>query len=100
MLSKEILSLLGLATRARKITTGDILINDIRSKKTSFVIIAKDCSENSKKKITDKCHFYSVDYVIIGTTDELSHAIGKINRVAIGINDKGFANKIKSILGG
>ena len=30
------------------------------------------------------------------TVEEISKAIGKDNRVAIGILDKGFANKIKS----
>ena len=38
--------------------------------------------------------------MICGDIDSISHAIGKENRVALGITDKGFANKIKSKLGG
>lgn len=100
MLNKDVLSLLGLASRARKISCGSVLLNDIRNKRVSFVLIAEDASDNTKKKYTDKCSFYHIDYQINGMIDELSAAIGKSNRVVIGIMDKGFADKIKSKLGG
>jgi len=100
MLNHDILSLLGLASRARQIACGDVLLKNIQKKKVYFLIIADDASENTKKKYSDKCHFYGIDYMIIGHIDELSRSIGKDNRVAIGILDKGFANKIKSKLGG
>ncbi len=99
MLNKDILSLLGLAARARKITSGESLINDIRSNKVKYVIIASDASDNTKKKITDKCIYYKVDYLVASTIDDLSNAVGKY-RVAIGVLDKGFANKIKMKIGG
>lgn len=100
MLNKDVLSLLGLASRARMITCGDILLKDLRNKRVSLVIIAEDASDNTKKKYSDKCQFYKVDYFIVGDIDDLSNAIGKTNRVAIGIKDRGFADKIKSKLGG
>lgn len=100
MFNKEVYSLLGLCARARKISSGSQLLNDIRSQKVYFVIIADDASDNTKKKLTDKCLFYHTDYMIEGDSDSISKAIGKMNRVAIGIIDKGFANKIKSMLGG
>lgn len=100
MLNDSVLSLLGLASRARMISSGDILLNDIRKKKVSLVLVAQDASDNTKKKYTDKCSYYQIDIRIIGKIDELSHAIGKNNRVAIGIKNDGFANKIKSKLGG
>ena len=96
----KIYNLIGLAARARKISTGETLIYEIRNKKVSFVLIAKDASENSIKKITDKCSFYQVPYAIYGTIDELSDAIGKNNRVAIGLLDQGFSKKIKELIGG
>ena len=100
MLSKDVLSLLGLAARARKITCGDILLKDIRARRVFLVLIADDASDNTKKKYTDKCSYYHIDHMIVGNIDELSLAIGKDNRVAVGIKDQGFANKIKSKLGG
>lgn len=100
MLSNEVLSLLGLAARARKISCGDILLKDIRSSRVSLVLISEDASDNTKKKYSDKCRYYQIDYLIIGNINELSQAIGKDNRVAVGIKDSGFASKIKSKLGG
>lgn len=94
------LNTLGLAARARKIVTGETLITKIRSNEVEFVIIASDASDNTKKKITDKCTSYKVEYVIAYTIDELSSAIGKKNRVALGIQDTGFAKILKEKIGG
>ena len=94
------LNTLGLAARARKIVTGETLITKIRSNEVEFVIIASDASDNTKKKITDKCTSYKVEYVIACTIDELSCAIGKKNRVALGIHDTGFAKILKEKIGG
>ena len=52
------LNILGLAARARKIITGETLITKIRNNEVEFVIIASDASDNTKKKITDKCTSY------------------------------------------
>lgn len=100
MPNKEVYSLLGLCARARKLSHGSQLIEDIRKKKVFYVIICEDASDNTKKKLTDKCHFYQTDYIISLVSDDLSSAIGKDNRVAVGIMEKGFADKIKSKLGG
>lgn len=100
MLNKDVLSLLGLASRARLISTGDVLLKDIRNNRVYFVMIALDSSENTKKKFKDKCSYYHIDCQVIGEVDDLSHAIGRDNRVVVGIKDKGFADKIKSKLGG
>ena len=100
MSDKEVYSLLGLCARARKLSYGSQLIEDIRKKKVFYVIICEDASDNTKKKLTDKCHFYQIDYIISLVSDDLSLAIGKDNRVAVGIMEKGFADKIKSKLGG
>ena len=78
----------------------ETLITKIRSNEVEFVIIASDASDNTKKKITDKCTSYKVEYVIACTIDELSSAIGKKNRVALGIQDTGFAKILKEKIGG
>lgn len=94
------LNLLGLAARARKVVTGETVISKIRSKEAYLVLVASDASDNTKKKISDKCISYEIDYIITSNIEELSTAIGKRNRVAIGIVDKGFASKIKEKIGG
>ena len=94
------INLIGLACRARKIASGEMILNAVRNNSAKLVIIAEDASENTKKKLVDKCTFYKVDYVFIESSTILSHAIGKNNRMAIAINDSGFAEKIKSYLKG
>ena len=100
MYSKDIYSFVGLMARARQLSSGSQLIEHIRKRLVYFVIICEDASDNTKKKIIDKCNYYHIDYCIALYSDDLSLAIGKDNRVAIGIMDKGFADKIKSKLGG
>ena len=100
MLNKNVISMLGLCAKARMISSGSVLIEDIKKKKVCFVIIAENASDNTKKKISDKCRYYQIEYVITGDSDTLSHAIGKDNRMAAGILNQGFADSIKSKLGG
>lgn len=94
------LSLLGLASRARKIVTGETLIKKIRTNAIYLVIIASDASDNTKKKFIDKCTSYNVDYIVTSSREELSSAIGKNNQVALGIQDAGFAKSLKEKTGG
>ena len=86
---------------AKGIVSGETLIKSIAANETKLVVIANDASANTKKKITDKCHFYHVDYFIVDENIEtISKAVGKNNRVALGIINQGFAKKIKELIGG
>lgn len=83
---------LGLAHRAGKVVTGeDNIIYHIRARKVELVIVASDASDNTKKKYFDKCAFYGIQCIEYGMIQDVSHAIGKANRVAVGITDAGFA---------
>ncbi|OIJ13124.1 50S ribosomal protein L7 [Anaerobacillus alkalidiazotrophicus] len=92
-------SLLGLATRARKLVTGEeLVIKGIRKKNVYLVIVADDASLSTKKKIQDKCNFYNVPLKFTGNREMLGSAIGKHERVVVGVIDEGFATKLLSIL--
>ncbi|NBK97372.1 MAG: 50S ribosomal protein L7ae [Erysipelotrichia bacterium] len=91
---------LGMAMRARKLSMGEAVLDDIRSKKAKLVIIASDASENTKKKIVDKCHYYDVEYAFIESSMLLNQAIGKTNRMAVAVIEEGFAKSIKTCLKG
>ena len=95
------LNLLGLSFRAGKCSIGeDAIIKNIRNKEAKLVLLARDVGNQTKKKITDKCTYYEVPYIIVDEgREELSHAIGKSQRVAVAILDKGFAKKIQSFFG-
>lgn len=85
------LSSLGLCFRAGKMVCGtEIVINKLRQKKVYYIFLAKDSSNGTIKKVTDKAKFYNCPVNMDYTTDELSQAIGKSNRKVIGICDQGF----------
>jgi ribosomal protein L7Ae-like RNA K-turn-binding protein len=98
--TNDVLGLLGLASRARKVVSGEPVLKSIRLKQAQLVILAKDASENTKKKYRDKCDFYERELIEFSDIDTISKAIGMSNRVCIAIVDEGFARTIKSKLGG
>ena len=78
MMNKKYLNLLGLANVAKGIVSGETLIKSIAANETKLVVIAND-AEN---------------------IETISKAVGKNNRVALGITNQGFAKKIKELIGG
>lgn len=94
----DLFQFLGLVRRSGKIVSGSTLLEQVRAKKVAFVLIAEDASERTKKQISDKCSFYEVPYFIEGTSEQISSAVGLSNRMAIGLNDRGFAKKMMSML--
>ena len=83
MMNKKYLNLLGLANVAKGIVSGETLIKSIAANETKLVVIANDASANTKENI-----------------ETISKAVGKNNRVALGIINQGFAKKIKELIGG
>lgn len=51
MLNKDVLSLLGLASRARLISTGDVLLKDIRNNRVYFCYDCFRCKWKYKEEI-------------------------------------------------
>ena len=95
---QEVLKLLGLATRAKKIVSGEeFCIEAIRKNQIKYLFLASDAGVNTTKRVTDKASFYNVPLDTGFTTEELSGAIGKDNRKVVGIIDIGFAKKMKEI---
>ncbi|KOP82174.1 YlxQ family RNA-binding protein [Cytobacillus solani] len=93
------MSLLGLANRARKVTSGEELtIKEIRNGKAKLILLSADASINTAKKVTDKCKSYHVPYKLVENREILGHAIGKEARVVVAVLDDGFAKKLKSLL--
>ncbi len=96
---KRIYQMLGMAARARLLITGEeLVLRDVRSGTARLVIVAGDASDNTLKKINDKCTTYNVEKHVFGTRDEIGHAIGKESRVVLAITDAGFARKLSGLL--
>lgn len=95
--SQKQLNLLGLATRAGLLLSGEeTVVTAIQKKQVFLVIVATDCSDNTKKKITDKCHYYNVPYIEQFTTVDISVSIGK-KRSIVAFADSGFANSFQKL---
>ncbi|WP_243386903.1 YlxQ family RNA-binding protein [Bacillus kexueae] len=90
---------LGLANRARKIISGEeLVIKEVRNGRAKLVLLSKDASNNTSKKITDKCSYYGVPLVYVESREQLGQAIGKEQRVVVAVLDSGFASKLKTML--
>ncbi|WP_110929452.1 YlxQ family RNA-binding protein [Bacillus massiliglaciei] len=93
------MSLLGLANRARKLISGEeLVVKEIRSKKAKVVLLALDASQNTEKKIIDKCTYYQVPIRRVENRYILGQAIGKEARVVAAVLDEGFAKKLRTLL--
>lgn len=93
------LSLLGLAFRAGKCILGEeIILKEVRKGKVKLLLYANDISNQSEKRLLNKCGTYNVAHMKVGSRQELSRAIGKHDRVAIAITDSGFAQKFTELL--
>ena len=94
------LSLLGLAARARAVTSGsDLTERAVRSGEARFVILSEDASQGIRKRIQDKCNYYHVPCVTAGTKEELGHRIGKEARSCVAVLDEGFAREFRKRFG-
>lgn len=99
MNKEQIVNFLGLTMRAGKVKTGEsVILNDLKKNKLKLVIIATDASDNTIKVIKNKCESNHVPMQIFATRVELGQALGKSERVNIGITDQGFAKKLLSMI--
>jgi ribosomal protein L7Ae-like RNA K-turn-binding protein len=98
-MSQKCIQLLGLASRARKIATGeDLVLTEVKSKRAKIVFLANDASANTEKKMTDKCTYYGIQVFRNFDRETLGKAIGKETRVSLAVLDAGFAKKMIQIL--
>ena len=94
MMDSRVLSSLGLCVKAGKLILGAPMIIEAmqKGKRVYLVLEAQDTSDNTHKKITDKCNFYGVEKIRLefdGAT--LGAAVGKSSTLAaVAITDEGF----------
>ena len=96
------MGLIGLSMKAGKITFGTEAVDDsIQRKKVKLVIVTEDAADRTIEKFKKLTKENNIPFVIYGETETLSKAIGKENKVVIGIKDKNIAEQIvKRIYGG
>ncbi len=57
-----------------------------------MVLLSSDASANTKKRLMDKCAHYGVPCLVTYERTSLGEAIGKSQRVVLGVADQGFAD--------
>ena len=94
MMDTRILGSLGLCSKAGKLIFGVPMIIEAmqKGKKVFLVIEAGDTSDNTHKRISDKCSFYGVEKIRLDISgSDLASAVGKSSSLAaIAITDEGF----------
>lgn len=99
LVKQRALNLLGMATAARKLISGEEqVIQSIQRQKGNLVICTKDCSANTVKKFKNKCEYYEIPFVQQFETDELSLAIGKRRSIVL-VDDRGFTKSLLKMKG-
>ena len=79
--NNKVLSLVGLATKAGKIASGEFSTEkSVKTGKGFLVLVAADASENTRKKFSNMCEFY-----------ELGKFCGKEFRASLAVQDENFA---------
>ncbi len=100
-MNNKAIGLIGLATKAGKVTFGtDAVLERIEKEKTNLVIIAKDASSKAKENMKFACNKNNIQVVEFSSIDEISHAIGKNNKSVICVNEKNLGEEIYKIICG
>ena len=97
--NNKVLSLLGLATKAGKVASGEFSTEkSVKTGKGFLVLVADDASQNTKKKFQNKCDFYEVPIYFIANKEELGRFCGKEFRASLAVQDWNFAEAIMKVL--
>ncbi len=97
----RIIGLIGIATKAGKVTFGTEAVKDLVSmNKAKLVIIASDASNRTIDNFKFMCNKKQIPIAIFGTIEMLSKAIGKPNKAVISIKDNNLSEEIYKIICG
>ena len=98
-MNKKIMSFLSICMKAGKLRSGEDTCEKIMRNGGAFlVLVAKDASDNTKKKFSQKAFYYKTPIIITGAKEEISHYIGRTNRSVFVITDGGCAKNILKMM--
>ena len=96
---KKILTFLGLATKAGKTVSGADAVAQAVARDCAFlVLVAKDASEGTAKKIAFFSRQAGVSFCRFSTRQQLGKFLGKADRAVAAVLDKGFADRLIQLL--
>lgn len=62
--------------------------------------MSEEASIRTKEKFKELCEKYNIPIIIDGSIEELSKAIGKVNKATFALKDINLANEIQRIYNG
>ncbi len=87
--------MLSLAMRAGKLSPGEGKAEDaVRGSKAKLILLAKDASDNTRKKFSDMGTFHKVPVLKIEDRFRMGGAIGRDFAVVIAVTDNNFAEQL------
>ncbi len=99
MEENKIYSFIGLAKKAGTVLAGEGIVKAAIKKRRAFlVIMAKDASPNTKKKIETALFNSAITMLEFGNKEKLGHTLGKAQFSVIAISDSGFAGRIEELI--
>lgn len=99
MTPKRVLSFIGLAAKAGKIVAGfDGVSMSIGQKTVKLVIIARDTSPGTAKKIESLCNNEHVPVYRFFEKDAIGDALGKSPKAIVAVTDDNFSREIANKL--
>ncbi|MEE3419673.1 MAG: ribosomal L7Ae/L30e/S12e/Gadd45 family protein [Lachnospiraceae bacterium] len=92
---KRVFGYLGLAKRAGKLVSGEMMAEDtIRRGKARYVLIAGDASENTRSKFHRMCTAHDTPVSDFADRESLGHAVGTEYRSVCVMTDEGLARAV------
>lgn len=96
----RIYSFIGIARKAGAVCPGEALsAKAVKQKKAYLVLVAKDASENTKKKIETAIYGTDIPMVSFGEKADLGKMLGKAAFSVIAITENKFADRIMELIG-
>ncbi len=90
-------SAIGMANKAGKLVKGtEACLRTVKYGKIELVVLSKEASENTKKKVLSACRTKNVVCIEYGNGDMLGKMTGKDYRIVIGVRDKNLSKLILS----
>lgn len=93
---EKLYGLISLAMKAGGIAAGSFAAEQaVKGGQAFLLILAKDASDNTKKKFNNSCAYYHVPLIEFGEKEKLGHSIGKEERSALAVTNESLAGAMR-----
>jgi ribosomal protein L7Ae-like RNA K-turn-binding protein len=100
-LNEGVYHLIGFAQRAGCVASGNQAVKaSLTRRRAHLLVLSSDVAENTARTLKALCEANGIPWVVVGDKCRLGQSIGKGQRVALTVNDRGFAVAISRLLAG